>query len=392
MASIEKRVGIKGTTYTARVRYKGHKFTETFKSKTKAKKWAERKEKEIDDGMAPTAEATKQTVGDVIDIYVEDKLDESHDGYQKLKNQLEVWRENIGHMKLCEVTPATICRIRRIIQNVKTNRGDRRSNATVNRYMSALSGAFTHAVKELNWLTVNPVTQVRRLPENPPPIRFLDKETELPKLTEACAKSSNPKLLPLFMMAICLGLRAFALLWLHRDEVNLEKRTIRIPVERSKNGRAFTLGISDVLYPYVKYLVDNCHPESGLLFPDKKDPFKRMCYRVDWALALELAGITNYRFHDNRHTCGSYLAMAGHTLTEIAELLNHKTLEMANRYSHLADEYREKLSVRMNEEFIAGAANTLVRLPGLDHPAFTQANMAGNTPKKSDKPHLRRIK
>jgi integrase len=392
VASIEKRVGIKGTTYTARVRYKGHKYTKTFKSKTKAKKWAERKEKEIDDGMAPMPESLKQTVGDLIDIYDEDKLDESHDGYQKLKNQLEVWREDIGHMKLCEVTPATICKIRRKLQNVKTNRGDRRSNATVNRYMSALSGIFTYAVEELSWLTVNPVTQVKRLPENPPPIRFLDKETELPRLTESCANSSNPRLLPLFMLAICLGLRAFALLWLHRDEVNLEKRTIRIPEKRSKNGRAFTLGISDVLYPHVKFLVDNCHPESGLLFPDTKDPFKRMCYRVDWALALEMAGITNYRFHDNRHTCGSYLAMSGHTLTEIAELLNHKTLEMAKRYSHLADEYREKLSARMNENFIAGAIETLGSVSGIDHPAVSQANMAGDTSKISDKSHLRRVK
>jgi hypothetical protein len=117
-----------------------------------------------------------------------------------------------------------------------------------------------------------------------------------------------------------------------------------------------------------------------------------MCYRVDWALALEMAGITNYRFHDNRHTCGSYLAMSGHTLTEIAELLNHKTLEMAKRYSHLADEYREKLSARMNENFIAGAIETLGSVSGIDHPAVSQANMAGDTSKISDKSHLRRVK
>lgn len=244
---------------------------------------------------------------------------------------------------------------------------------------------------DLLWVS-NPGLLGRSLPIRRLRLASAAIKTELPKLMEACAKSDNPRLLPLFMVAISLGLRAFALLWLHQDEIDLGRRTIRIPSARSKNARAFTLGISDVLYPHLKFLVDNSHPESGLLFPDPKNPFKRMCYRKDWSVALNIAGIKNYRFHDNRHTCGSYLAMAGHTLTEIAELRNHKTLEMAKRYSHLADEYREKLSARMNEEFIDGAADTLGRLPGIDHPAVTVANNDVKAAKTSNKRHLRRVK
>ena len=136
-------------------------------------------------------------------------------------------------------------------------------------------------------------------------------------------------------------------------EMDINKRTIRIPVERSKNGRAFTLGITDELYPYAKFLVENGHPESGLLFPHPSNPFKRLCYRADWDVALKLAGIINFRFHDCRHTTGSYMAMSGCSLTEIAEQLNHKTLEMAKRYSHLADEYRAKIPVKMNATFLS---------------------------------------
>ena len=95
-----------------------------------------------------------------------------------------------------------------------------------------------------------------------------------------------------------------------------------VQAERSKNGRAFTLGITDVHYPHIKYLVENCPLESGLHFPAHNDPSKRMDYREDWDEALKLAGITDYRFHDNRHTCGSYLAMAGYSLTDIAESQN----------------------------------------------------------------------
>ena len=383
----------KGKTYTVRIRRKGvPDLTKTFRKKTQADAWARKQEHLIDNGKAPTVESTKRTFNDLKIAFIQEHLDESDPEDRRRANYLAVWCEHIGDKKLCDIKPSTICSARRKIQHAKHNRGEKRSNATVNRYKATLSKAFRYAVEELSWLDENPAKQVTNLPESPPPIRFLDKKTELPKLMEACAKSENQRLLPLFMLAICLGLRAFALLWLHRDEVNLERMTIRIPVKRSKNERAFTLGISDVLYPYVKFLMDNCHPESGLLFPDPKNPFKRMCYRIDWASALTLAGIINYRFHDNRHTCGSYLAMAGHTLTEIAELLNHKTLEMAKRYSHLADEYREKLSGRMNKEFIAEAADSFGRLSGITHPDVSIEIDVADSTNINNKPHLLRVK
>jgi integrase len=258
---------------------------------------------------------------------------------------------------------------RRELKLQPTNRGERTSNATVNRYVSALSGALSYAVSTLGWIKSNPTLQVTQLSENTPTIRFLDKDTELPKLTEACGKSDNKRLLPLFMLAVGLGLRASALLWLHITEINLEARTIRIPEKRSKNGQAFTLSIEGVLYPYVKFLYDNCHPKSGLLFPDPANPFKRMCYRSVWAEALKLAGISNFRFHDCRHTCGSYLAMAGYGLGDIAEILNHKTLEMAKRYTHLAEEYRAKLPLKMNEAFLADVSANVVHLVDVNLPA-----------------------
>jgi integrase len=391
MATIDERTGIKRKTYTARVRYKGEEYTETFKSKTKAANWAKKMERAIDDGTSMTMESTQTTVNAVLDEY-EASLDKTDDGYKKRISHLKVWRSKIGKLKLSKVTPALLCKIRRLIRFVPTNRGDSRSPATVNRYMSALSAAFTYAVEELHCLKMNPVRQIKRLTENPPPVRFLDQKKELPKLMEACAKSENLRLLPLFMTAICLGLRAGAILWLHRDEIDLDDRSIRIPAERSKNDRAFTLGISDVHYPHIKYLVENCHPESGLLFPALTDPFKCMDYRNDWDEALRLAGIENYRFHDNRHTCGSYLAMAGYSLTDIAELLNHKTLEMAKRYSHVADEYRKKISGKMHNEFISGVAIRITNIPGLDHPAVSHAINIADAAETSNKPHLRRVK
>ena len=48
------------------------------------------------------------------------------------------------------------------------------------------------------------------------------------------------------------------------------------------------------------------------------------------------AGLAGFRFHDLRHTCGSWLAQAGVPQGHIAQVLGHSTLRMSERYSHLA--------------------------------------------------------
>jgi integrase len=48
------------------------------------------------------------------------------------------------------------------------------------------------------------------------------------------------------------------------------------------------------------------------------------------------AKIEDFTFHDLRHTCGSWLAMAGVDIRRIQEVLGHKTISMTLRYAHLA--------------------------------------------------------
>jgi integrase len=54
--------------------------------------------------------------------------------------------------------------------------------------------------------------------------------------------------------------------------------------------------------------------------------------------ARSRAGIEDFRIHDLRHTCAAWLVTAGVPLIEVRDLLGHRTIEMTERYAHLAPE------------------------------------------------------
>lgn len=92
--------------------------------------------------------------------------------------------------------------------------------------------------------------------------------------------------------------------------------------------------------------------ETLLVFPGRKDKSKPLEFRTAFENAAIAAGIENFRFHDLRHTCASYLVMNGASLAEVAEILGHKTLQMVKRYAHLSDSHVSSVVERMNKRFI----------------------------------------
>jgi integrase len=91
------------------------------------------------------------------------------------------------------------------------------------------------------------------------------------------------------------------------------------------------------------------HLTCDLVFPNHQFT-KPIDLRTPFENAVKRAGIIDFRWHDLRHSCASYLAMNNASLAEIAEILGHKTLQMVKRYAHLSDAHTSKVVERMNEK------------------------------------------
>jgi hypothetical protein len=157
MATFEKRTTQDGKqVWRVKVRRKDHPSqTATFSKLTEARKWAQITEGAVLAGRHfKSAEAKRHTVAEMIDRYLTDVLPHKRPNTVRPQQwHFHWWKSCLDHVLLADLTPTVIAEYRD-----KLARGDgaRRANATVNRYLAALSHALSVAVKEWGWLVSPP--------------------------------------------------------------------------------------------------------------------------------------------------------------------------------------------------------------------------------------------
>ena len=75
--------------------------------------------------------------------------------------------------------------------------------------------------------------------------------------------------------------------------------------------------------------------------------------------ALKRAGITNFRFHDLRHTCCSDLAMAGEGLLTIGRLVGHKNPASTKRHTHFNTQATEETGAILQNKYYKNVQQNL---------------------------------
>src|SRR5262249_29446935 len=160
----------------------------------------------------------------------------------------------------------------------------------------------------------------------------------IPALLDA-AENIRWYLRPVIELAANTGLRRSNILALRWDECNRKAGVIR--KAKTKNNEAVAIpmnaAVSAVLdklekrrngSPYVFPHIEGEH--AGEAIKDVKNSFRT---------ALKEAKIGNFRFHDLRHCCASWLMMNGADLNDVRQILGHKSIAMTLRYAHLSPRY-----------------------------------------------------
>jgi excisionase family DNA binding protein len=198
--------------------------------------------------------------------------------------------------------------------------------STVNRELACLKKMLNKAI-DWGYLDENPVRKVKFFSEKDNlKERVLTPEEET-KLLESCPEC----LRTIVLTAIHTGMRRAEVLNLRWEDVNLEKKEIK--VRKTKSGSIRTIPINETLYSMLSrlkkkkgssgYLFNN--PRTGEPFKDVKKAFKGACER---------AGIEGLRFHDLRHTFATRLVENGADLITVKDLLGHFSVRITERYTH----------------------------------------------------------
>lgn len=348
MAYIQERKTDDGKVrFRVQVRLKGFPVTTaTFDRKTDAKLWAQQTEAAMREGRYfKTNESKKHTVAELVDRYIENVIPTKPRNAAACTAQLKWWKAQIGHCLLSDLTPALIAEQRDKLLKGITFKGTLRAPATAVRYLAAFSHTLTVAVKEWGWMEDSPMRKVTKPTEARGRVRFLD-DNEREALLHACQDSSNPYLYLAFVLAISTGMRQGELMNLRWEDIDLFKR--RITLHHTKNGERRVVPLRGLALQLLQKYTMSRKQDIGLLFPSKEDSNKPMDLRFSWEQALKKAAVEDYKWHDNRHSCASYLLMHGASLAEIAEVLGHKTLAMVKRYSHLSEAHASNIVEKMN--------------------------------------------
>jgi len=341
MASIQKRAR---SRYRVQVRLKGHYRSATFPTRAQARRWATQTEHALYEQVYfAQAAAAQHRLRELLARYEREVLPRKRPGTQAHQaQQLAWWQAQLGQLRLDQVTPARLTACRERLAETRTP-------ATVNRYLAVLSHAFTVAVVEWGWLEASPLRRVGRLREPRGRVRFLD-DAERQRLLEACAQSPNRLLLPVVVLALSTGARKQEILGLTWREVDFHRERVLLLV--TKTGERRSVPLSGRALAEMQALAKVRRLDTQFVFP-RRDGRAPIDLRHAWAQALQAAQITDFRFHDLRHSAASYLAMNGASLVEIAEVLGHKTLQMVKRYAHLSVAHTAGVVARMNTAIFA---------------------------------------
>ncbi len=318
-------------TFTATVRISGFApAAKTFPTKPAAAEWASTTEKLLREQKdhhrgAVRRDVATLTLGDLLLEFLADPETTKRRTFNDTHRLACWWIQHYGATRALDMN---VIVLREARETLRRGRGP----ATVNRYLSALRSAW-------NWSrAAGLVPGERRWPERllltepTGRTRFLSDE-ELAALLKAAGEHSVT-MHTAIMVSIACGLRQGELLRLDWRDVDLARQVLSIRV--SKTDRPRQVHLTESACTALRTLQgEKLRGIAAVFVMSDGARLKKSTLESRWRFVRDAAGLADFRWHDLRHSCASFLAQQGATLLQISEVLGHKSFAMTQRYSHL---------------------------------------------------------
>ncbi|KGQ44078.1 tyrosine-type recombinase/integrase [Gallibacterium anatis] len=270
------------------------------------------------------------TVDDALDKLLE--MSANQRDFETKVSHAAYWRIALGCKKLSDITADDILNK---LPKINRNTGKAISPATQNRYRCSIMRALNLA-RQAGWIDVIPYVEKNVEPKKR--VRWISQE-EARRLINNLSKSQKGTqwMKDVVIFALMTGARKSEILSLTWDKVDLSHSIAIISGDIAKNGiersiplnkEAINLLRRKMLTRKSKYIF---HNGNGKRLND----INRYCFEK----ALALSGISDFRFHDLRHTWASWHVQSGTPLLTLKELGGWETIEIVQRYAHLNVEH-----------------------------------------------------
>lgn len=139
------------------------------------------------------------------------------------------------------------------------------------------------------------------------------------------------------------GLRESNVTQLKWSQINLDKKHALIHADESKSKRDIPVLLNRQAIAILKSQIGK---NTTYVFTYQGEPVTR-CNNNAWKKALARAGISDFRWHDLRHTWASWHVQNGTPLHELQQLGDWSDYEMVLRYAHLSSDHLQRAAERV---------------------------------------------
>ena len=260
-------------------------------------------------------------------LFAEDTSRNTTSAYlSDLSHFLNWYDQHLDAFEINEVTPTDIREYREYLQALVPAL----SPATINRRLAALRRFFTWAAEQ-RMITVLPTERVRNVESTVHGPKSLDRK-QWNRLLRTVEQANGPQGVRdrcILLVLYHTGLRAGEVAAVQLHDLLLRERSGQVSVRRGKGNKArfvpLNAEVRRVIYDYLQ-VRPTCESQA-LFIGQRSEPISAHAIYDIVIKYAGLAGLEDVTPHTLRHTFARTLLAAGVPLSDVADLLGHRSLE-----------------------------------------------------------------